>query len=141
MPDLVELIFRRWGEKLTANAKENLKRGKFGITSGANGRTGRLANSLFSRQRREYVMEFGGGSNVDYARAHELGFSQPVNVRSHVRTSVAGEPYTVRSHMRRMNIRGKFYLHKTGEEFFRSREPEDIARGAFNYYKRKLGFE
>lgn len=144
MPDLIRRIFALWSLRVTAKAQENLKKGKYGIMSGGNGRTGRLANSVFARQPRDTMLEIGAGAGVRYATPHESGFNGTVTVRQHTRSVVFGRkvpPFTVPSFTRQMNVKPKWYMRNTLQEFFRGVEAENIARGAFNAHKRKLGFD
>jgi len=143
---LHHLILSRFGQKIASLTAQNLKRGKFGIISGARGRTGRLANSMWYRMRGNDEVELGdvrAGSNVDYALAQEKGFNGVVQVRSHRRSSAFGRPtrpYTVPTHRRRANIPAHFYQRGTIEDFFGSGSSTRIANGAFDEHKRKMGW-
>lgn len=144
LPKLSQLILLRFVQKLQGLASEDLKRGRWGVTSGAYGRTGRLANSIFANVGRDDRAEIGAGSNVAYARVHEFGGHDTVNVRAHVRSMVFGRsvpPFTVPAHRRTMNIKGKFYLRSTINDFFRSGADNRISEGAFREFKRREGFE
>ncbi len=90
-------------------------------------RTGTLIRSITASPRflvREDLVRGAFGSNLDYARAHEEGFSGRVTVRAHLRTmadqggsffsGLGGVHVTrVREHARMMDIPGRHFLRDT----------------------------
>ncbi len=101
--------------KLQGNVKENKLSGQV-----LKVRTGRLRRSINQRVEVEESRGPVGtvGTNVSYARPHELGFSGDVQIRQHLRTikeawgKPLGEPreITVRAHARRIDIPAKSFL-------------------------------
>ena len=63
------------------------------------------------------------GTNVEYATAHEFGFTGTVSVSAHKRTMKKGfgdpsnypQVVTIPAHTRRMDVEGKFYLTKAAQ--------------------------
>ncbi len=142
LPELEKLILQRFSKRIESRVSVDLKRGRWGILSGGNGRTGRLANSVWSDTAGSEYAEVGAGSNVNYAAVHEFGFAGVVQVRAHTRSKVFGRdakngPFTVPAHSRRVNIPGKHYTRKSIEDFFRSGLSDRIASGAFEAWKRR----
>lgn len=80
--------------------------------------TGRLRASIASRvQRQGDTIDAILGTNVRYARVHELGFSGNENVKTHQRVvkkafgrSISPVSSTVRAHTRRVNILARPFL-------------------------------
>jgi hypothetical protein len=144
LPRFHELLLARLAAKIVANVQINLKRGKYGITSGQEGRTGRLANSIGNRAVGRDGMDLGSGigfgSPVTYAKFHEFGFSGVVTVKRHTRNQAFGRPtrpFAVGPFSRRVAHKGYQYTRKTLDEFFNSRQHERIALGAFEEFKRR----
>lgn len=81
-------------------------------------RTGRLRRSITQR-----VEDTDGkivgitGTNVSYARAHELGFKGTVQVKAYTRT-VKGASFPVRSHKRNLDIKARPFLAPSLQERF-----------------------
>jgi phage gpG-like protein len=74
-------------------------------------RTGRLRRSINTRVEISADKVTGVvGTNVEYARVHEYGFSGTVTVREHLRRTVTGAQALVRPHARRMNLPERSFL-------------------------------
>lgn len=117
MPGFTKLLLQRFSTKLTANAQE-----KAGDV--LNVITGRLIGSIFGEVIGDDKLEVGAGSNVKYARIHEFG-----------------GVIKFRNRVKQVEIPARPYVKPSIETFFRSGQSDDIARGAFNEYKRRYGFE
>ncbi len=75
-----------------------------------NVRTGRLRRSITGRIAEENGQPVGlVGTNVSYARVHELGFKGTVPVKAHTRT-IKGKPMMVRAHSRKLDIPARPFL-------------------------------
>lgn len=75
--------------------------------------TGRLRRSItFRLNNGPNTATATVGTNVEYARAHEYGFSGPVTVRAYLRKTVHGDAQ-VRSHTRTMNLPERSFLRST----------------------------
>lgn len=91
-----------------------------------NRRTGNLIRSVLASPRIHVVsapkVTGSFGTNVDYGRAHEEGFSGDVAIRAHERRAHTRQTkrgkqqvmaHTVRAHSRRMQIRARHYLRQS----------------------------
>lgn len=75
-----------------------------------NVRTGRLRRSIHGEVVTEGAEIMGVvGTNVEYARAHELGFRGPVQVKEHLRRAKRGK-VRVQAHTRAMHIPERSFL-------------------------------
>lgn len=80
-------------------------------------RTGRLRGSVSTATRRDADKIIGEiGTNVVYARIHEMGFNGTVGVSSHVRRTKTGKSATVRAHARRLYMRKRPFLRPAIED-------------------------
>ena len=78
--------------------------------------TGRLRRSITYKIESEGDKTEGFvGTNVRYARPHELGYKGRVNVRAHAR-SIKGKAITVRAHARNMDIPKRAFLKPSLQE-------------------------
>jgi phage gpG-like protein len=111
---------RRAVRKSAAEVQGAVKAGP--LTGGAlDVRTGRLRRSITTAARDEgETLRSVVGTNVEYARVHELGFSGSVSVQAHDRTMtqafgrrVAPFVQHVRSHSRNANIPPRPFLQPT----------------------------
>ncbi len=83
-----------------------------------NVRTGRLRRSITHRVTAEQELVTGiVGTNVEYARAHELGFNGDVSVKVHLRQikkawgrDITPKTVEIRSHSRHVNLPAKSFL-------------------------------
>lgn len=76
-----------------------------------NVKTGRLRRSINTKiTETDTGVQGSVGTNVEYAHAHEYGFQGTVSVREHLRTSVLGNKFIVRSHNMNMNVPEKSFL-------------------------------
>lgn len=130
MPGFTKLLLQRFSTKLTANAAE-----KAGDV--LNVITGRLRGSIFGEVIGDDKLEVGAGSNVKYARIHEFGGVIKAKNAPWLHFPVGGGWARVKQ----VEIPARPYVKPSIETFFRSGQSEDIARGAFNEYKRRHGFE
>lgn len=75
-----------------------------------NVRTGRLRRSITGRVAEENGQPVGlVGTNVSYARVHELGFKGAAQVKAHNRT-IKGKTIPVRAHSRKLDIPARPFL-------------------------------
>lgn len=78
--------------------------------------TGRLRRSINQRVETEGGSPVGYvGTNVEYARVHELGFKGRVAVKAHTR-SIKGKRVPIRAHSRNMDIPKRPFLRPAFEE-------------------------
>lgn len=108
-------VITRLTIKLQGNVKENKLSGQV-----LKVKTGRLRRSINQKVENDEARGPVGtvGTNVSYARPHELGFSGDVQVRQHLRKikEAWGKPLeepieiVVRAHLRRMDIPAKSFL-------------------------------
>ena len=82
-------------------------------------RTGRLRRSITFVVTGKGTDKVEGvvGTNVEYARVHELGFNGAVNIKAHLRTikqawgkSIQPKQITVSSHSRQVNLPARSFL-------------------------------
>jgi phage gpG-like protein len=74
--------------------------------------TGRLRRSInYKIGETGTGIEARVGTNVEYARIHEFGFSGTVNVREHMRK--AKKAYTVKAHTRRVNLPERSFMRSS----------------------------
>ena len=74
-------------------------------------RTGRLRRSITQRVEVEGSRVMGYvGTNVEYAAAHEYGIRGSIGVREHLRRSKQGKQFSVRAHLRNVNIPERSFL-------------------------------
>lgn len=74
--------------------------------------TGRLRRSINFRVAETGTgIEAKVGTNVEYARVHEFGFSGTVNVKAHMRKGK--KAYEVRAHSRKVNLPERSFLRST----------------------------
>lgn len=91
-----------------------------------NVQSGRLRRSINFRVAESSTgVEAKVGTNVEYGRVHEFGFSGTVNVKEHMRR--AQTAYMVRAHTRRVNLPERSFLRSTLSEM-RSEIDQRIAR-------------
>lgn len=81
-------------------------------------RTGRLRRSITGRVE-DSDGKFEGivGTNVRYARVHELGFKGVVQVKAHIRR-IKGQAIPVRSHSRKLDLPARPFLNPSLQERF-----------------------
>lgn len=92
---------------LTAHVKGNKLSGQV-----LNVQTGRLRRSInYKLTETGTGIEARVGTNVEYARIHEFGFSGTVKVREHMRK--AKEAYKVRAHTRRVKLPERSFLRSS----------------------------
>ena len=111
----IETTIQRLVLTLMANVQRDKLSGQV-----LNVRTGRLRRSITQRMQGLGTTSVSGivGTNVEYARAHEMGFQGTVTVKAHLRmmTKAFGKPVKdphqiqVNSHSRNMNIPEKSFL-------------------------------
>lgn len=128
----------RLTQHVAALAHEDLQRGRWGVTSGASGRTGRLANSIFAQIVMDNRAEIGAGSNVVYAAIHEFGGEIRAKNAPYLHFQTRGGQWVK---TKKVTIPGRFYIRSTINDFFRSGSDQDIANGAFREHKRRYGFD
>lgn len=76
-----------------------------------NVKTGRLRRSINQRVEEQGSRITGYvGTNVEYAKGHEFGFSGVVTVREHLRKAKGNKPVTVRAHSQRVNLPARSFL-------------------------------
>lgn len=83
-----------------------------------NVRTGRLRRSITQTTKRESTLITGiVGTNVEYARGHELGFNGSVSVKAHLRLikkawgkNISPRSISIKSHSRQVNLPKKSFL-------------------------------
>lgn len=68
------------------------------------------------------------GSPLRYVRAHEEGFSGPVNVRAHEREGRSGKQHHVRAHVRQANIRARHFMRHSLQAETRPKTGSRVAR-------------
>lgn len=74
--------------------------------------TGRLRRSVNLKVTESATgVEARVGTNVEYARIHEFGFTGTVNVKEHMRKGK--QAYTVRAHTRRVNLPERSFLRSS----------------------------
>lgn len=82
-----------------------------------NVRTGRLRRSINEAVTEEPSRVVGSvGTNVEYARVHELGFDGVVSVREQLRISKRGKAFTVRAHERHVHLPERSFLRSSLHE-------------------------
>lgn len=70
----------------------------------------------------ERVVISAGNDHVAYAKTHNEGYKGPVTVPAHTRVSRKGKPYTVRSHVRIVDIVQRRFMGEARELNDRLRE-------------------
>lgn len=89
-------------------------------------RTGRLRRSITQEVQIEGEKIIGiVGTNVEYARAHEYGYTGAVTVKSHIRRLKTGKETNVRSYSRNANIKERSFLRSALSDM-ESKITEDI---------------
>lgn len=115
----VEQSIGRLTLKLLTRVKANKLSGQV-----LNVRTGRLRRSITQKITKELGLITGiVGTNVEYARPHELGFKGAVSVKAHLRQikqawgkSITPRTVEVRSHSRQVNLPEKSFLRSALSE-------------------------
>lgn len=115
----VEQSIGRLTLKLLTRVKVNKLSGQV-----LNVRTGRLRRSITYVVNKTPSRITGiVGTNVEYARAHELGFSGEVSVKAHLREikkawgkDITPRTVEVRTHSRQVNLPAKSFLRSAMEE-------------------------
>lgn len=130
LPGFVRLLLERFSNKLVANSQEK-------VGEVLTVRTGRLRTSIFGRMRGTDTLDIGAGSNVKYARIHELGGIIKAKNAPYLTFPVNGRWVSTKQ----VEIPARPYVRPSIEEFFRGGGAEDVARGVFNQQKRRYGFE
>jgi phage gpG-like protein len=88
--------------------------------------TGRLRRSITQEVQIESEKIIGiVGTNVEYARAHEYGYTGAVTVKSHIRRLKTGKETNVRSYSRNANIKERSFLRSALSDM-ESKITEDI---------------
>lgn len=96
----VEMVAKVKGDKLTGQVLKV--------------QTGRLRRSItFKLNNGPNTATATVGTNVEYARVHEFGFTGPVSVRAHLRQMASGEQVQVPAHTRNVKLPERSFLRST----------------------------
>ena len=77
-------------------------------------RSGTLRRSINGKVEVSDAGIFGSvGTNIRYGHIHEFGYTGPETVRAHLRRSKAGNEYSVREHVRQVNMPVRSFLRSS----------------------------